>query len=106
MAVSLLTLTIVAPAPAAMASGTAGGDTGGVPTYFPSKPRDPVAEAYARGKWLVSRRISCKKCEFNTGVKDTATAQKVATRVRAGEFEIKPDDREQVLFYLSRRFGA
>ncbi len=89
----------------AMASGTSGGGYGGGGSY-PSTPRDPAAEAYSRGQSMVKKRIACKKCAFPAGVQDTPTAKAVASRVRSGEFDLKSADREQVLYYLSRRFGA
>lgn len=95
----------VAPQPS-LASGTSGGGSGNLGDAYPTAPRDPQAEAYSRGKSLVSRKIACKKCENPDGVKDTPTALKVAARVRAGEFMLKPHEQEQVLYYLSRRFGA
>ncbi len=94
----------IAPASAA-ASGTAGGYSGG---YDPvvSVPRDPAAEAFSRGKSMLKKRVACKTCAFPGGVQDRATALAAAMRIRAGEFELKTDERNQVLFYLSRRFGA
>lgn len=109
---SLLILSFIFAAPAALASGSGGGGGGGGGGYgsgigtYPSTPRDPAAEAYSRGKSMVSRRIACKQCAYPDGVKDTPTAQKVAERVRAGEFDLKPGEREQVIHYLSRRFGS
>jgi hypothetical protein len=103
---SLLALTAMLPATAVLASGTAGGGYGSGSGSSPSAPSDPAAEAYSRGKSMVSKRIACKKCAYPAGVGDTPTAQKVAARVRAGEFNLKPAEREQVLYYLSRRFGA
>ena len=102
----VLATTAILLASGAIASGTSGGGYGGGSGSYPSTPRDPAAEAYSRGKSMVSKRISCKKCAHPEGVKDTQTAKKVAARVRAGEFELKPEQREQVLYYLSRRFGA
>lgn len=105
--VSVLVLTAILSAAPALASGTSGGGYRGDIGAFPSPPLyDPAAEAYSRGKAMVSRRITCKKCAYPEGVKDMPTAQKVAASVRAGEFALKPADREQVLYYLSRRFGT
>ena len=106
---SFLILSIAVAAPSAFASGSGGGGGGSYGSgggTFQTVPRDPAAEAYSRGKSMVSKRIACKKCPFPDGVKDTPTAQRVAERVRAGEFGLKPDERQQVLVYLSRRFGA
>ncbi len=102
---SLLVFATVLAAPSAFASGTSGGGYSGGGSYS-STQRDPAAEAYARGRSMVKKRIACKTCAYPTGVLDTPTAQKVAARVRAGEFELKAADREQVLYYLSSRFGA
>lgn len=90
----------------ALASGTSGGGLGSGSGSYSLPPRDPAAEAYSRGQSMVKKRIACKKCGYPDGVQDTPTAQKVAVRVRAGEFDLKPADREQVLYYLRRRFGA
>lgn len=103
LSVSVFVLTAMLAAPAALASGTSGGGTSG---SGPSIPRDPAAEAFSRGKSMFKKRIACKKCAYSEGVEDTPTAQKVAARVRAGEFELKSAEREQVLYYLSRRFGT
>jgi hypothetical protein len=104
--ISLLALAVILASPSAIASGTSGGGYGSGSGSYPSTPRDPAAEAYSRGKSMVKKRIACKKCAYPDGVQDTPTAQKVAERVRAGEFDLKPTDREQVLFYLQRRFGV
>lgn len=104
--ISLLALAAIFTAPLALASGTSGGGSGSGSGSYPSAPRDPAAEAYSRGKSVVKKRIACKKCVYPEGIQDTPTAQKAAARVRAGEFELKPAEREQVLYYLSRRFGA
>lgn len=104
--ISLLAFAAMLAAPPASASGRSGGGYGSGISSYPSIPQDPAAEAYSRGKSMVKKRIACKKCAYPDGVQDTPTAQKLAARVRAGEFELKPADREQVLFYLQRRFGA
>lgn len=106
----ILTLLVILPlafaSQSALASGTSGYGSGSQSGTLPTVPRDPEAEAYSRGKSLVSRKITCKKCENPNGVKDTPTALNVAARVRAGEFKLKPHERELVLYYLSRRFGT
>ncbi len=106
-AVSILALAALVSALAypALASGTSGSGYGGGGGSYNFAPRDPEAEAYSRGKSMVSRRIACKKCAYPDGVKDASTAQEVVTRVQSGEFDLKPEQREQVLFYLSRRFA-
>ncbi len=103
-ATTVIFLTAALSAPSAMASGTSGGSFG--TGSYPILPHDPAAEAFARGKAMVRKHISCKKCAYPEGVQDTPTAQKVAGRVKAGEFALKPADREKILYYLSRRFGA
>lgn len=102
----MVTIAAMLVVPPAFASGTSGGGYGSGSGSYPSRPRDPAAEAYARGKSMVKKRIACKKCVFSAGVQDTPTAKKVAAGVRAGEFELKPAEREQVLYYLAERFGA
>lgn len=91
---------------AAFASGTSGSYGGGGGGSYPSGDRDPAAEAYARGKSMVKKRIACKKCAYPNGVQDTPTAKRVAADIRAGAFTLKPAEREAVLYYLSERFGA
>ena len=103
--VALLAVSAAFTPPSVWASGTSGSGSGSGGGLYPSVPRDPAAEAYSRGKSMVSKRIACKKCPFPEGVKDTPTAQKIAAQVRAGEFDLKPAEREQVIYYLSRRFG-
>ena len=106
VAVFGLSLGVLAlPAAASGTSGTSGsGYSRGLST--PESTADPAAEAYSRGKSMVAKRIACKKCPLPQGVKDTPTAQAVAARVKAGEFELSASERGQVLYYLSRRFGA
>lgn len=105
-ALCLFALSLTAALQPTLASGTSGGGLGSGSGSYQSAPRDPVAEAYSRGKSMVAKRIACKNCAFAQGIKDTATAQLVAARVRAGEFDLKPEDRGNVLLYLSRRFGV
>lgn len=110
--ISLFALAAMLASSPALASGTSGGTSGGGygsgsgSASYPSTPRDPAAEAYSRGKSMVKKRIACKKCAYPEGVQDTPTALKASMRVRAGEFKLKPAEREQVLFYLQRRFGV
>jgi hypothetical protein len=106
--ISLLACATMLASLPVVASGTAGGGygSGSGSGGYPSTPRDSVADAYSRGQAMVKKRIACKKCAYPNGVLDTPTAQKVAARVRAGEFDLKPADREKVLFYLQRRFAA
>jgi hypothetical protein len=85
----------------ASGSGSGGGGYSGA-----SQPRDPYAEAYSRGKSVISKRIACKKCMYSKGVRDTVTAKEVSRKVQAGEFNLSMSQRDDALFYLSRRFGA
>ncbi len=105
---SILAFAALLVAPPALASGTSGGGygSGSGSGSYPATTRDPAAEAYARGKSMVKKRIACKKCAYPQGVQDTPTAQKVAASVRSGEFALKTAEREQVLYYLAERFGA
>jgi hypothetical protein len=89
----------------ALQSGSQSGSQGGSGTFPTTRPRDPAAEAHSRGKSLVSKKISCKKCAHSGGVKDAAVARTVAAQVRQGEFDLKDNERQLVLFYLTKRFG-
>jgi len=102
----LIALATVLASSSVEASGTSGGGSGGGFGGTASAPRDPAAEAFSRGKSMLKKRVACKKCAFPGGIQDETTAQEAATRIRAGEFDLKADEREQVLLYLSRRFGA
>ena len=86
-------------------SGSQSGSQSGGGTFPTRPPRDPAVEAHKRGKALVSRKIGCKKCAHPGGVKDASVARTVAAQVRAGEFDLKDDERQLVLFYLTKRFG-
>lgn len=85
-------------------SGSQSGSQGGNAS-IPNRPRDPQAEAYSRGRSLVSKKISCKKCAHPKGIKDAQAAQAVAQQVRNGEFDLKDDQRQLVVLYLKNRFG-
>jgi hypothetical protein len=86
----------------ALASGSGSGG-GNYPV--PSAPRDPYADAYARGKSQFKKRITCKKCEYSQGVHDSVTAGKVAMRVKAGEFQLTEKQRSDVMTFLRQRYG-
>lgn len=86
VAFALLGCTIMLPSIPAIASGTGGSGSGSSSYLGPSAPRDPYADAFARGKSQFKKRITCKKCEFPTGVHDKVIAGKVAMRVNAGSF--------------------
>jgi hypothetical protein len=104
--VSAIVFVSVITAPTAtFASGSGGyGSAGG---SFPEQraPRDPYADAYARGKSQFKKRITCKTCEFSQGVHDSVTAGKVAKRVKSGEFQLSAAQRADVMIFLQRRYG-
>lgn len=81
------------------------GSQSGSATFPNRPPRDPAVEAHKRGKSLVSKKIGCKKCAHPGGVKDAAAARTVAAQVRGGEFNLKNNERQLVLLYLTNRFG-
>jgi hypothetical protein len=91
----------------ALASGSGGGGygSGGGSYSAPSAPRDPYADAYARGKSQFKKQITCKKCEFPQGVHDSVTAGKVAKRIKAGEFAFNDRQRQDVMIFLQKRYG-
>jgi hypothetical protein len=82
----------------AFASGISGGS-------YPA-PRDPLADSYARGKSQFKKHITCKKCEFPQGVEDSLTAAEVARKIKAGEFSLNDKQRQDVLIFLEKRYGA
>jgi hypothetical protein len=99
----------------ALASGSGGGGygsggggygSGGGSYPAPSAPRDPFADAYARGKSHFKKQITCKKCEFPQGVHDSMTAEKVAKRIKAGEFAFNAKQRQDVMIFLQKRYGV
>lgn len=106
-------LTFIAPpghasgsvAALALQSGSQSGSQSGTATFPNRPPRDPAVEAHNRGKSLVSKKIGCKKCAHPGGVKDAAAARTVAAQVRGGEFNLKDNERQLVLLYLTNRFG-
>ena len=107
-AFSATALPVQASGPAtavALQSGSQSGSQSGGASFPNRPPRDPAVEAHNRGKSLVSKKIGCKKCAHPGGVKDAATARAVAAQVRAGEFDLKDNERQLVLFYLTNRFG-
>lgn len=103
------TIAAIAISVPALASGTSSGSGsrggGGFSGGSVSQPRDPAKVAYSRGHRLFKKRIACKKCEYPRGFSDNATASKVMSRVRNGEFKLKSKEREFVLYYLSDRYN-
>jgi hypothetical protein len=85
------------------ASGSGGGS---FPSSFPSEPRDPMADFYARGKRQFKQKIVCKACAFPQGVKDAAIAGIVAERVKAGDFNLDERQRQDVMIFLQKRYGV
>jgi hypothetical protein len=104
--------TAIAFAAPVLASGSGGGGGGGYPSgpSFPnsggaSQSGDPYAATYGKGKNMFLKRITCKKCAYPGGVTDSKTAREVAKKVRAGEFDLKADQRQAVLFYMTERYS-
>lgn len=89
----------------ALASGGSGGGGFSGGSLGTSKPRDPYADAYSKGKRAFKKRITCKKCTYSSGVNNSKMAREVAAKVKAGEFKLKPTQRRALLFYLSERYA-
>jgi hypothetical protein len=89
---------------AAHASGSGGGGGGYSGGY--SQPVNPAQQAYSRGLSLFKKRITCKKCEYSKGVPDSVTAREVMKRVNAGEFNLKPQERSLIAYYVSDRYSV
>jgi hypothetical protein len=107
----ILTAAAVMVAAPVFASGSGGGGGGGYGGYSggggvstPS-PRDPRATAFSKGKKAFKKRITCKTCPYNGGFTDGKTAREVAAKVKAGEFGLKPAERQAVLYYMSERYS-
>jgi hypothetical protein len=90
----------------ASASGSGGYGSGGGSYPSTSTPRDPLADSYARGKSQFKKHITCRKCEFPQGVHDSVTADKVAKRIKAGEFAFNDKQRQDVMIFLQKRYGV
>ncbi|GAA0465709.1 hypothetical protein GCM10009096_02930 [Parasphingorhabdus litoris] len=100
----LAAASVMVAAPAlASGGGGGGGYSGG--GFGASQPRDPRAAAFSQGKRAFKKRITCKKCEYKGGFTDGKTAREVAARVKAGEFNLKPRQRQAVLYYMSERYS-
>jgi len=102
---TMAVLAVSAPA-LASGSGTRGGGGGGFSGGGFSQQRDPAKEAYRRGFKLFKKRITCKKCAYPKGVRDTVTAKQVAQGVRDGKFKLKSNERDLVLYFLSDRYSV
>lgn len=100
----LAALSVMVATPAFASGGGSGGgySSGG---YGGSQPRDPRAAAFSKGKKAFKKRITCKKCTYKGGFTDGKTAREVAARVKAGEFNLKADQRQAVLYYMSERYS-
>ncbi len=85
--------------------GGGGGYSGGGYSSSP-QPSDVYAVTYGKGKKMFTKRIICKTCTYSNGVSDSKTAREVAAKVKAGEFNLKSEERTAVLFYISERFGV
>lgn len=85
--------------------GGGGGFSGGGGESFSSRPVDAATVAFNKGKKMFAKRITCKNCSYNSGVTDGKTAKEVANKVKAGEFDLKADERTAVLYYLSQRYS-
>jgi hypothetical protein len=100
--------TVIATPAFASGGGSGGGYSGGGSRgggSGVSQPRDPRAEAFSKGKNAFQKRITCKKCAYNGGFTDGKTAREVAAKVKAGEFNLKADQRQAVLYYMSERYS-
>ena len=100
----LAALSVMVATPAFASGGGSGGgySSGG---YGGSQPRDPRAAEFSKGKKAFKERITCKKCAYKGGFTDGKTAREVAARVKAGEFNLKADQRQAVLYYMSERYS-
>lgn len=104
---ALVIMTVSTVPMPAMASGSGSGGNGGYGggyVHVPEVPRDLYAAAYSRGKSQFKKRIACKTCEYSQGVNDSATASKVMTKVKAGEFGLTQAQQVDVMVYLIRRY--
>ncbi len=82
-----------------------GGYNGGGADAFSSRPVDAATLAFNKGKKMFAKRVTCKKCSYNSGVTDGKTAKEVASKVKAGEFNLKADERTAILYYISQRYS-
>lgn len=96
----------LSPAPS-LASGSSG-DYGRVGDGFSSLsvPRDPFEDAFLRGRSQFKKRITCKTCAYPEGIRDKASAARLAERVRSGDFELDARQRADVMIFLQRRYGV
>ncbi|MEP3225495.1 MAG: hypothetical protein ABJO01_05930 [Parasphingorhabdus sp.] len=94
---------IVATPALASGGGGGGGYSGG--GFSAPQPRNPRLVAYNKGKRAFKKRITCKKCAYSSGVNNGKMAREVAAKVKAGEFKLKPKQRQAVLFYISERYS-
>jgi hypothetical protein len=109
---ALLSFAVCVPA---FSSGSESGGGGGFSSggfgsgtnSFPSEPRqvDPTKAAYSRGKSMFKKNITCSKCLYPKGIKDGVTATDVALKVRAGEFNLSAEEKEDIMIFLKKRYG-
>lgn len=76
--------------PPAFASGTVSGAGG--------------ADAYARGKAVFARKLTCESCPFATGIETADLAQSALKRIESGEFGLDDGERKAVRAFIERRF--
>ena len=95
---------LVTPA-TAFASGSGGYSGGGYSGGgVQARQVDPQRAAYSRGKKRFKRQITCKSCEYNDGVKGKDAANEVVAKINAGEFNLTPNERNDVITYIYRRY--
>lgn len=75
---------------AALASGTVSGAGG--------------ADAYARGKAVFARKVTCAECPLSVGVETPEAAKAALARIDAGEFGLDDGERKAVKEFMNRRF--
>ncbi len=89
MLTGLIAGTLVAASPA-FASGTVSGAGG--------------ADAYARGKAVFARKVTCADCPLASGVETPEAAKSALARIDAGEFGLDDGERKAVKEFMNRRF--
>lgn len=100
LVISAAVLGLVIVSTPAMASGSRLG------SGTSSAPRISDAERLAnRGRTQVSRKITCKKCEYHDRL-NRQTAPEVAQAVRDGRFGLNQRNQQAVLAYLRQRYGV
>ena len=62
------------------------------------------ADAYARGKAVFSRKVTCETCPLASGVETPEAAKAALARVDSGDFGLDEGERKAVKEFLNRRF--